>query len=209
MAGGVSRLGISGCCVVLVTGCGVIYTSPQVRDQAAVADFRVVDVTFDTVQGANRSTYRPRTLPAYFYQVAGGGTPNIPDVPPAPETPDPSRIKAALSPPPPVAPPPFRIGIGDVVVLATKTNSTSVEQLSGLLATQNQRKGYTVRDDGTILVPDVGPVRIAGLSIQEAEDQVFEALLANQIDPTFSLEVSQFCSQRVVVGGVVGNDCAA
>ena len=49
MAGGVYRLGISGCCVVLVTGCGVIYTSPQVRDQAAVADFRVVDVTFDTV----------------------------------------------------------------------------------------------------------------------------------------------------------------
>ena len=77
--------------------------------------------------------------------------------------------------------------------------------MTGLLAASNQRQGYTVRDDGAITIPDIGTVPLAGLTLEEAEARVFEALLDNQIDPAFSLEVSEFNSQKIAVGGAVGN----
>ena len=79
----------------------------------------------------------------------------------------------------------------------------AVEQLSGLLAAQNSRQGYTVQDDGSINIPDVGRVRIAGLTIEDAEAALFQRLVENQIDPTFSLEISEFNSRRVSIGGAV------
>lgn len=93
--------------------------------------------------------------------------------------------------------------MGDVLLLATRGGGTTVEQLTGLLAAQNRRQGYTVRDDGSIAIPEVGPVQLAGLTVQEAEDRLFQALVQNQIDPAFSLEVSEFNSQKVAVGGAV------
>jgi len=105
--------------------------------------------------------------------------------------------------PPDVPARPYRIGVGDVVLLATKTNGNSVEQLSGLLAAQTRRQGYTVSDDGHISIPDIGRVEIGGLTLQEAQDAIFRFLLENQVDPAFSLEVAEFNSQRVTVGGAV------
>ncbi len=71
------------------------------------------------------------------------------------------------------------------------------------MAAQNSRQGYTVRDDGTIAIPEIGSVALAGLTVKEAEDQLFDVLVRNQIDPSFSLEVAEFNSQRVAVGGAV------
>jgi polysaccharide export outer membrane protein len=189
-----------------VTACGVVYTSPAVRDQGAGFDVSVVALTSDTVQMANRSVYNPRNMPAYFYQAAGTATPDLPALPDAPYIPEELRETVTLSPPPGARHGPYRIGVGDEILLATKRNSSSVEQLTGLLAAQNSRQGYTVRDDGAIAIPEVGSVQIAGLSIEEAESRLFEALLQNQMDPTFSLEISEFNSQRVVVGGAVRSD---
>jgi polysaccharide export outer membrane protein len=87
--------------------------------------------------------------------------------------------------------------------MATKENGTSVEQLSGLLAAQTKRQGYTVSDDGKISIPDIGQVEIAGLTLREAQDRIFKFLLDNQIDPAFSLEVTGFNAQRVTVSGAV------
>lgn len=42
------------------------------------------------------------------------------------------------------------------------------------------------------------------MTIEEAEARVFEALVDNQIDPAFSLEIAEFNSKRVAVGGAVG-----
>ena len=50
------------------------------------------------------------------------------------------------------AKPAIRI-LGDVVFLATKTPGSTVEQLTGLLAAENSRQGYTVQDDGSIAIP--------------------------------------------------------
>ncbi|MAU51445.1 MAG: sugar transporter [Roseovarius sp.] len=163
-----------------------------------------MDLTPETVLLANRSPYSPRSLPREFYSAAsarqGAGLGALPDAPDTPEQ-RPGTLQLRL--PPDLQPAPYRIGVGDVVLLATKETGSSIEQLSGLLAAQTKRQGYTVSDDGAISIPDIGAVEIAGLTLQEAQDRIFRFLFDNQIDPAFSLEVTGFNSQRVTVGGAV------
>ncbi|GAB4288352.1 MAG: polysaccharide export protein [Roseovarius sp.] len=191
--------------VMAPAGCGVVYTSPKVsRDLGTDIDVRVIALTPETVLLANRTPYSPRNLPREFYSaaVAGQGI-GMGALPAPPELPDERPGRMELRVPPELAPQPYRLGVGDVVLLATKTNGNSVEQLSGLLAAQTRRQGYTISDDGSISIPDIGRVEIAGLTLQEAQDRIFRFLLERQVDPSFSLEVAEFNSQRVTVGGAV------
>lgn len=188
-----------------MTGCGAIYIAPDVSDQLANTDVTIVPLTATTAQTANASTYRPRSLPAVFTQNAGSGAGLVsagalPD-PASEQQFRPAAIETRL--PPPVPQTPYEIGVGDVLVLATQQSASSIEELSGLLAAQNRRQGYTVQDDGSIAVPDVGRVQLAGLNLEEAEAEVFRALVSGNLDPTFSIEVSEFNSKRVSVGGAV------
>ena len=190
-----------------IAGCGTVYrTSDVVEGVAGGTNVRVLAVTAESVIQANRSSLAPKSLPAYFSQTAGTGSSvrggsNLP----SPTFQDEVRPKALeLRLPPRADPGPYQIGVGDVVLLATPRAATSVEQLSGLLAAQNARQGYTVQDDGSINIPDVGRVRIAGLTIEDAEAALFQRLVENQIDPTFSLEISEFNSRKVSIGGAVG-----
>ncbi|WP_323770758.1 hypothetical protein [Antarctobacter sp.] len=48
------------------------------------------------------------------------------------------------------------------MLLATRGAASTIEQLSGLLAAQNQRQGYTVRDDGSIAILEIGAVQLGG-----------------------------------------------
>ena len=105
--------------------------------------------------------------------------------------------------PDPYTPGPYKVGVGDVLLLSTPNSADTVEALTGLLAAQSQRQGYTVQDDGAIAIPEVGRIRLAGLTLEEGEAEIFQALVGNQLDPTFSLEISEFNSQRVNVGGAV------
>ena len=111
--------------------------------------------------------------------------------------------REAGEPAPPVNPQSYRLGVGDVVLLSTPQRGGTVEQLSGLLAAQNQRQGYTIRDDGAIAIPEVGTIPLAGMTVEQAESRIFDELVRAQLDPTFSLEVAEFNSQRVSVGGAV------
>ena len=190
-----------------IAGCGTVYrTSDVVEGVAGGTNVRVLAVTAESVIQANRSSLAPKSLPAYFSQTAGTGSSvrggsNLP----SPTFQDVTRPEALeLRLPPRADPGPYQIGVGDVVLLATPRAATSVEQLSGLLAAQNARQGYTVQDDGSINIPDVGRVRIAGLTIEDAEAALFQRLVENQIDPTFSLEISEFNSRKVSIGGAVG-----
>ncbi|ATG49850.1 sugar transporter [Celeribacter ethanolicus] len=163
-----------------------------------------MQVTPQSVLVANRSAYTPHDLPAAFKATAGtgGGLRGTGTVPEPAYTAQnrPNALETRL--PPSVTPQPYKIGIGDVVLLATPAG-TSVAELSGLLAAQNSRQGYTVQDDGSIAIPDVGRVAIAGLTLEEAEATLFQSLVAAQIEPTFSLEISQFNSKKVSIGGAV------
>ncbi len=190
-----------------LSSCGAVYHSqrviPGATDEAKV---RVVPVTSQSVLVANRSAYSPQELPAVFRTTAGygsglRGTGTVPEPAYTAQT-RPNTLETRL--PPEVTPRPYRIGIGDVVLLATPTGS-SVEELSGLLAAQNSRQGYTVQDDGSIAIPDVGRVAIAGLTLEEAEATLFQSLVTAQIEPTFSLEIAEFNSKKVSIGGAVPN----
>lgn len=196
---------VLGTCLV-TAGCGVTYTSPTVKSQSAGAEVRVVDLDAQTVLVANREPYTPRALPVAFFQQAGGGQlRGAGALPEAPYVPNETRkpLELRIPPTPPVEA--YRIGVSDVLLLATKSGGTTIEELSGLLTAQNKRQGYTVRDDGSISIPDLGQVMVAGLTLEEAEARVFQALVENGIDPAFSLEVAEFNSKRVVVGGAVGS----
>lgn len=191
--------------VTLPSGCGVVYTSPKVsRAAGANVDVREMKLTPQTVLLANRSPYSPRNLPREFFSEASArqGT-GLGALPTAPDAPDERPPQLELRPPADFEVPSYRIGVGDVVLLATRQAGNSVEQLSGLLAAQTQRQGYVVSDDGAISIPDIGQVEIGGLTLTEAQDRIFKFLLENQVDPAFSLEVTEFNSQRVTVGGAV------
>lgn len=187
-----------------LTGCGVVYISPKVSP--VDGKVRVVEITPDSLLRANKSTYQPKTLPAVFFQSADLGA--------APNTPSGSGRTALLDPefrpappqlqaPPEVGRPPYLIGPGDVLLLATPSAGNTVEELAGLLAAQSRRQGYTVQGDGMIAIPDVGRVMVGGLTLEEAEGNIFQSLVENQVTPSFSLEISEFRSQRVSVGGAV------
>ncbi len=180
---------------LILASCGTVYRTPKVVEGAAGgANVRVLDLNPETVIQANRSPYSPKTLPAFFSQASSGGAFSTPAARPA---------ALATRLPPKVNPGPYEIGVGDVVLLATPRAQSSVEQLSGLLAAQNARQGYTVQDDGAINIPNVGRVRIAGLTIEDAEVVLFQRLVENQLDPIFSLEISEFNSRKVSIGGAV------
>ena len=206
------RWAVAFAALAALSSCGVAYVSSSVNDAGGDGPVRVVPLTAQSLLEANQQAYNPRTLPAVFSQTAGAvrpraldpGTPGGAGVLPRPV----SEPQFRPSPPRLVAPPdpengPYRIGVGDVLVLATSAGSSSAEQIAGLLAAQNRRQGYTVQDDGAIAVPDVGRVRLSGLTLEEAEESLFRVLVENQIDPSFSLEIAEFNSKRVSVGGQV------
>jgi polysaccharide export outer membrane protein len=189
-----------------LSGCGAAYFSSDVQESAD-ANVRVIPVTPETVLAANRSSYNPQSLPAAFSVIADGpnqprGVGALPDPVFDPET-RPAVLETRL--PAPAQPEPYTIGVGDVVLLSTSQTATSVEELSGLLAAQTGRQGYTVQDDGAISIPDVGRISIGGMTLEEAEDAVFQGLVENRVDPTFSLELAEFNSRRVSVGGAVAS----
>ncbi|MGI3167288.1 polysaccharide biosynthesis/export family protein [Pseudooceanicola sp. 200-1SW] len=192
----------------LLGGCGVIYHSPSVDTVAnAGAKVQVVEMNAQTVMVANRSAYAPRTLPAILSEMPATGStvamgtgalpePALSDKPRLP-------LETRLPPAPPEAP--YQIGVGDVLLLAVPQSGSTLEELTGLLAASNSREGYTVQDDGAIAIPNVGRVNLAGLTLEEAEARLFQRLVENQIDPTFSLEIAEFNSKKVAIGGAVGS----
>ncbi|EYD78218.1 Polysaccharide export protein [Rubellimicrobium mesophilum DSM 19309] len=198
----VSALGLS--------GCGLTYVSPLVRDEAddGVA---VVDMTGESVPLANRAPYAPRELPDAFAQVAGGGSPRgLGALPDEPDFPDLEPGELELRVPPPATPGPYRIGVGDVIQLATRATPTETldSVVTGEVAGQEVRQDYTVRDDGTVSVPQVGAVQVGGLTVEDAEQRLFEQFIEAGLDPNFSLEISGFNSQTITVGGAVGTPTA-
>ena len=193
-----------------LAGCGSAYKSPIVRASDDNTRVRVMQMTGETVMLANSATYQPRSLPAIFDMTAGGGTARATGALPQPvlsPSVRPNEITSRIPPTPTVAP--YAIGVGDVVLLATPRGGSTVEELSGLLAAQNTRQGYTVQDDGSINIPNVGRVQLAGMTIDNAEAELFQRLVENQLDPTFSLEIAEFNSRRVSIGGAVGRPAVA
>nr|WP_311135478.1 polysaccharide biosynthesis/export family protein [Yoonia maricola] len=196
---------LGGFAAAMLGACGTAYVSPQVT--AEDGKVRIVPLTAETVVEANSDRRTPQDIPDAFFQNAGSPSAvRGAGAAPLPSLAEQQRPAALTTRAPPDSDPgPYQIGIGDVLLLATRSSGDTVEELSGLLAAQNSREGYTVQDDGAIAVPDVGRIMLAGLTLEEAEAQLFQSLVENRIDPTFSLEIAEFKSKRVSVGGAVGS----
>lgn len=193
---------------LFVSACGVAYIPAEIRQGEGDAAVQVVPLTNVSLLDANRgSSYVPRQLPSAFDATAGigAGLRGFGAIPEAPIQAELRPTTLQLRPPPAVERGPYLIGVGDVLVLATPSGGGSVEELTGLLAAQNRRQGYTVQDDGSITIPDVGRVQVGGSTLSAAEDAIFSKLIESQIDPSFSVEISEFNSQRVSIGGAVRN----
>jgi polysaccharide export outer membrane protein len=197
-------------CVVLIialSGCDTIYRSAKVVEGVSErTDVRVVRLSEDSVKTANQSPYQPKTLPAVFSATAelASGVRSRNALPRGPVKPPKPPKALELRMPPDANPGPYAIGIGDVVLLSTPTSGSSLQELTGLLAAQNGRQGYTVQDDGSINIPKVGRIAIAGKTIKDAEALLFRKLVENKIEPSFSLEIAEFNSRKISVGGAVG-----
>ena len=202
--------------VLALTGCGVIYTAPSVSDGVPFGtaygtgyDVKVVKLTYESAAAANMEAYVPARLPLAFQPGASAATGASPRVPPMPGLPTATARRSVR--PAPVADklPPlarfeaYHIGIADVLLLSVSGYAT-LEDLPGLISSQSKRQGYIVQDDGAIAIPDAGRIRVSGMTLQDAEAEIFQALVAAGIDPSFSLEIAEFNSQRVSVGGMVG-----
>jgi len=191
---------------LFLASCGAAYFSPDVIEETTASGVvTVAEITANSVSTANNVTYSPKSLPAIFSQTTGGasgirGAGALPDPAFQPEN-RPASMVTRL--PPNVENGTYKIGSGDVLLLATPNASGTVAELTGLLAAQSRRQGYTVQDDGMIALPDIGRVSVAGLTLEEAEAVLFKTLVENQIDPSFSLEIAEFNSQRVSIGGAV------
>ena len=205
-------------CVALaaLAGCGVIYTAPSVSDGRPLGsapstdyDVEVVSLTYESAAAANLVTYVPPRLPLAFQpdaatrSTASMRPPGLPGLPPVTARPmtRPPFIEDQF--PPLTEPESYRIGVSDELLLSVN-GTTTLENLPGLISAQSKRQGYIVQDDGAIAIPDAGRIRVANMTLADAESEIFQALVNAGIDPSFSLEIAEFNSQRVSVGGMVG-----
>lgn len=196
-----------------LVGCGVVYTSPSVSDGGYKATDLAVDVipvTYESTLAANLMPNVPARLPLGFQPGASGETAAamaVPALGPIPAPPSHPGVRPGNIPdrlPPPVPPQPYRIGVADVLLLSVNTAGMTVDELPGLISAQAKRQGFVVQDDGAIAIPDAGRVQVAGMTMEQAEAAIFRTLVSAGIDPSFSLEIAEFNSQRVAVGGRVG-----
>jgi len=191
---------------LVLSGCGVAYVSSDIREMSGSDGVQVVDLDPATVSYANSRPYEPQSLPEAYSRIAGGSQP-----PTGPRLPDPvfgpedlpGAIEVRL--PPEAEPQPYRIGVGDVLRLATPDTTGMAGELAGAGAAQNAQQGFTVQDDGAISIPDVGRVMVAGLSLQDAENAIFDSMIEARTDPSFSVEIAEFNARRVAVGGAVAS----
>lgn len=187
----------------VLSACGVVYVTPQVSQTSQSGlQVEVVPMTVSNIAAANAQPYTPRALPAVFNTRAGvGAAPAGGGATPTQtlsEQVRPENIQTLLPVPQPQQP--YLIGVGDIVALSSpQLSSPSVDDG----AAQASQQRYTVQDDGAIAIANVGRVVIAGQTLEAAETELFQRFVENQIDPAFSLEILEFKSQSVNVGGAV------
>lgn len=187
----------------LLAGCGVFYISPEVRaDSSAQMAVEVVELTPLAAAAANGSQYSPKSLPAEFYALSGGGSglrgaATLPDAP-IPDAGPPPVLE--LRPPPAAEVQAYLIGVGDAVSITSNGGAPLQSDAPGA---NGSRQTYTVQDDGAISLASVGRIKIADMTLEQASNAVFAALNARQIDPAVSLDITSFNARKVSIGGAV------
>jgi protein involved in polysaccharide export with SLBB domain len=109
--------------------------------------------------------------------------------------------QAPQLPPPPVAPRGGMPAMDDYIIgVADVLNVTVFGEADA------SRSGATVESDGTIDMPYIGRVKVAGQSARAVEKEVRDRLAKDFLrNPSVSVEVTRFRSQTISVQGLVRN----
>jgi polysaccharide biosynthesis/export protein len=183
-----------------LTGCGIVYQPTSVRDDDS-ANVHIIHLTPETVLEANSSPYTPQSLPngllvdenlnenndIFLEQIF-----------------DPQVLNGVIEwRMPRLEPQTYRIGVGDVITLNMQLKESLGNVLNDLIASQNSQRGFKVQDDGAVSIPDIGRLVIGGLTLQEAESNIYQRLLEVGETPAFSIEITKFESQKISISGYV------
>lgn len=177
-------------------GCGVIYVSPTIKEtQKATpnsAKVTVVSLTTSVAKQANSFKYTPKAIPRVFSHISNVSESS-------------TRNTTAFEPlPPQVSDWKYKIGVADILLLAVSLpRSSGGDNAAVALGSEKIPQEYQVQSDGSVSIPKLGRIQVADLTMEAAEKKIFQALVDNQIIPTFSLSISQFNSQSVSIGGAV------
>jgi polysaccharide export outer membrane protein len=160
----------------------------------------IIPINPEIVARANSAPYRKKTLPSYFERVA-----NTPGLDNLPSTPDqlPRGLPTATVLPPDNTPAPYVIGVTDVVFIKPLPGPGNPGPFGA------GPQVFDVRQDGTIMVPDIGAVPVAGLSYNQAQDRLGAALNERGFNPNTLIKVTEFKSQRLTISGAVRNPILA
>ena len=185
--------------LAILNNCSALYISPTVPLNDP--NVQIVEVTQAAVKVANGSAYSPRSLPkprsADITAIDLQSTQQV--VPRVASRQQTISASPVIRLPPQTKTKRYRIGVGDVVSLTGRSKPIAI---SGV---EDQRRSniYTVQDSGAIALPDVGTIKVAGLTIQDAHSAVFKRMAANQITDAFALDISEFNSQQIIIGDAV------
>ena len=102
----------------------------------------------------------------------------------------------------------YKISVDDKIVFTLSTNNGTdiIEKMSGI---SNEQKGgadiveYIVRANGEAELPIVGKIKLAGLTVEQAEDTLVKLFSSEYIDPFVQIKVT---NQRVIVFPGNGSD---
>ncbi len=166
----------------------------------------LVKMTAASVQEANLSPYTPRQIPAHILST---GKSALSEDTVTPELPKPPYWKAgddqtvSLSLPPKFEAGLYRIGTDDKVRLLVIDSTKKAEGWNTTIEKIMDTQNYSVADDGTISVPTLGRVRIAGMTAKEAEAEVRDQLIKSGKNISIAVEIDEFNSMKITVGGEV------
>jgi polysaccharide biosynthesis/export protein len=183
-----------------LTGCGIVYQPTSVRDDDS-ANVHIIHLTPETVLEANSSPYTPQSLPeGLLLDENLNENNNIFQE----QIFDPQVLNGVIEwRMPRSEPQTYRIGVGDVITLNMQLKESLGNVLNDLIASQNSQRGFKVQDDGAVSIPDIGRLVIGGLTLQEAESNIYQRLLEVGETPSFSIEITKFESQKISISGYV------
>lgn len=177
-------------CFVFLTACQLILEDQYLPGQRQVKnpeqpEIEYAALTFSAVKQLNKQPF-DRSVIDY-------GIGNIADIVSV------ESILDRVKPPPSTSPIVYRIGPGDVLELVlfneSVVRSKQTSEQSSVNRTLN--RNARVSADGTVLFIETGLIKLGGLTLEQAREQVANALIRNGKDSRFQLEFIEFNSQRV------------
>lgn len=111
------------------------------------------------------------------------------------------EVKDVQVPPPPVEEPgdlEYRVGPGDVLSV---TVPDLIERKSGLENGSDSLGNFRIYSSGKIILPLVGAVEVAGLTVEQVQVKLVEVFKAYIRQPVVSVEIQEFKSQPLYLLG--------